>query len=375
MSVAFRLYSSGRKPIRKYARPLLARHLFQKPFGGQARRVLFVYFPSNIGTSQIFPFFYYKDILETRYNVEFRALSLPELVDSDRGGPRGADVVLLQTWYALTDDEKAAIFGKLSEHHPGAKLVYLDWCAPVDLRLADFLDDKIALYVKKQVFRDFSQYRCATLGDTNLVDHYAKRYGLSFATVRHEPPSGFREKLLIGPGFFTAHNLLPGFRSKAPPGDPRPIDLNARIRASSTDWYGMMRRDAFEAAASIKGHRVVTEFGLSWRQYLAELRRSKLCFSPFGYGEVCWRDYEAMMTGSLLLKPDVSHLVTDPDVFVPGETYVPLAWDFSDLADKVDYYVRHEDERRTIAENAFNVIHRYLTEGRFADFAGRIFAS
>jgi hypothetical protein len=137
----------------------------------------------------------------------------------------------------------------------------------------------------------------------------------------------------------------------------------------------MMRRDAYEAAASIKGHRVATEFGLSWRQYLAELRRSKLCFSPFGYGEVCWRDYEAMMTGSLLLKPDVSHLVTDPDVFVPGETYVPLAWDFSDLADKVDYYVRHEDERRTIAENAYNVIHRYVMEGRFADFAGRIFAA
>jgi spore maturation protein CgeB len=75
------------------------------------------------------------------------------------------------------------------------------------------------------------------------------------------------------------------------------------------------------------------------------------------------------------LKPDVSHLVTDPDVFVPGETYVPLAWDFSDLADKVDYYVRHEDERRAISENAYTVIHQYLTEGRFADFAGRIFAS
>ena len=89
----------------------------------------------------------------------------------------------------------------------------------------------------------------------------------------------------------------------------------------------------------------MTETGLPRKEYLAELGRSKMCFSPFGYGEVCWRDFEAMMTGSLLLKPDVRHLVTDPDVFIPGETYIPIAWDFSDLAEKVEYYLRNEERK------------------------------
>ena len=30
--------------------------------------------------------------------------------------------------------------------------------------------------------------------------------------------------------------------------------------------------------------------------------------SPFGFGEICYRDFEAMLNGACLIKPDVSHL-------------------------------------------------------------------
>ena len=44
----------------------------------------------------------------------------------------------------------------------------------------------------------------------------------------------------------------------------------------------------------------------------------------------------AVLTGAVLLKPDMSHVETDPDIFVPWETYAPLAWDLSDFADVLD---------------------------------------
>lgn len=375
MKHAFRLYTSGRKRVQKYARPLLARHLFQTPFNSGARRVLFVYFPNNIGASQIYPFFYHHKMLTSRFGLEFRSLSLPEFMRSDRHGPSGADIVLMQSWYDLDDREKATIFGKLNDLHPGATLIYLDWFAPLDLRLAEFLNDRVKFYIKKQVFRDYSRCSAPTIGPTNLVDYYAKQYELNFDIVQYNIPSDFKEKLLIGPGFFTAHNLMPGFAVGEVPASDRPIDLNARINTEKTDWYGRMRRDAHRAASALKGRTVAAEGGIPRRQYIAELRRSKICFSPFGYGEVCWRDFEAMMTGSMLLKPDVSHLVTDPDVFIPGTTYVPIAWDFSDLAEKVEYYLAHEDEREAIARNAYSVVHDYVAENRFTQFAQRFFAA
>jgi spore maturation protein CgeB len=109
------------------------------------------------------------------------------------------------------------------------------------------------------------------------------------------------------------------------------------------------------------------------RKFYQELYRSKLCFSPFGYGEICWRDYEAMMSGSLLIKPDVSHLVTEPDIFVQFETYVPVAWNFEDLAEKANYYLDHDIERARIAENAYQAIHKYVSEQRFIEFSKQLF--
>lgn len=85
-----------------------------------------------------------------------------------------------------------------------------------------------------------------------------------------------------------------------------------------------------------------------------------MCFSPFGYGEVCWRDYEAVMCGALLIKPDMSHVETYPDIFRPHETYVPIRWDFSDLEEKVNYFLDNEPERNAITQNAYSSLRNYF---------------
>ncbi len=98
---------------------------------------------------------------------------------------------------------------------------------------------------------------------------------------------------------------------------------------------------------------------------MAEMGRSKICASPFGYGELCWRDVEAFLAGAVLLKPDMSHLDTLPDLYRPWETYAPIAWDFSDLAEVVDRLLSDEALRSRIALAAFEETKRYLSEKRF----------
>jgi hypothetical protein len=70
---------------------------------------------------------------------------------------------------------------------------------------------------------------------------------------------------------------------------------------------------------------------VSRRVYFHELARSKVVVSPFGYGEITLKDFEVMLTGGLLLKPDMSHMETWPDLFRSGETMLTHAWDFSDF--------------------------------------------
>ena len=79
--------------------------------------------------------------------------------------------------------------------------------------------------------------------------------------------------------------------------------------------------------------RVETAPDLPRRRFLAELRAAKLCFSPFGYGEICWRDIEAIACGAVLVKPDMAHLITRPDLYEDGVTYVACRWDYADLAE------------------------------------------
>jgi spore maturation protein CgeB len=97
------------------------------------------------------------------------------------------------------------------------------------------------------------------------------------------------------------------------------------------------------------------------KQYNQEVRNSKIVLSPFGLGELCFRDFEAVQSNALLVKPDMSHIDTWPDIFVPGETYVPIRWDADDLVETCEHYLAHEAERLRIVQNAYEAYRQQLS--------------
>jgi hypothetical protein len=86
---------------------------------------------------------------------------------------------------------------------------------------------------------------------------------------------------------------------------------------------------------------------VSRRVYYKEMKESKAVVSPFGWGEINNRDFEAFIYGCLLVKPSVRHLETFPNLFVDGQTYMAYQWDMSDMSSVLweaeENYSRHRD--------------------------------
>ena len=138
-------------------------------------------------------------------------------------------------------------------------------------------------------------------------------------------------------------------------GSKRGIDVHARIDPVTCPSIAFQRVLMVKKISELPDDKkkMFVTGTVRQKQYYRELTDSKIVLSPFGWGEVCFRDFEAILSGALMFKPDMSHLLTWPNVYIPHETYVPLKWDGSDFAEKSEQYMNNEKERTRIAHNAF----------------------
>jgi hypothetical protein len=86
-------------------------------------------------------------------------------------------------------------------------------------------------------------------------------------------------------------------------------------------------------------------------QFYQNMYNSKIVTAPIGYGEIAVRDIEAASFGSVLLKPDMSHLDSYPFIYKDKETYIACKYDWSDVLEKIDYILTN-----------YNELQPYLTE-------------
>jgi len=92
------------------------------------------------------------------------------------------------------------------------------------------------------------------------------------------------------------------------------------------------------------------------RRFYKIMLRSKAVLSPWGFGEVCIRDFEAMLAGAIVIKPDMSHLTTIPDFYRANETYIPCRRDFSDVEDLLERVVHDWKGFRAMRREARHMV-------------------
>ncbi|MDR7376896.1 hypothetical protein J2X19_001554 [Rhodoferax ferrireducens] len=330
--------------------------------------VLLVTFRHELPETQLYAFHFYRHILEKKHGIKFVQIFVDNLVLPNADILHGTDKfpnikrIFFQPAFEMSSELVVQALKRLSNTYPNAKIAFMDWYAPLHIRPSVYVDPYIDIYIKKQTYVDFSQYSVPTLGDTNLSNFYAIRHNLPEAEQVFVPPINFEKKIQLGNNFGLSPQMVDLFMSNPPKIDGRDIDVHARIAVNGVPWYKAMRQEAKDAVENIanKSITIASEGRVKRRKFFVEMQRSKICFSPFGYGEICWRDYEAFATGALLLKPDMSHLRVLPDIFVPYETYVPLKWDLSDFDEKVQHYLLDAVAREKIANQAFLAMQRWI---------------
>ena len=145
------------------------------------------------------------------------------------------------------------------------------------------------------------------------------------------------ERIYVAFGFGQYWHLR-GFVAKAPNLDaPRLYDTHfagtVRYQGSEVETHRLL---AYRAAHLWSGAKIAYQGCIMpERQFDDSLKEAYTVLSPWGLGEACHRDYQAMLYGAVVIKPRTDHLECWPDIFQPNKTYVPCKLDFSDAHEKI----------------------------------------
>ena len=85
--------------------------------------------------------------------------------------------------------------------------------------------------------------------------------------------------------------------------------------------------------------------------YLKECNKILGTLSPFGWGEICYRDFEASLNQNLLIKPDIDHLETWPNIYT-ADSYYKLSWDLENLNELEKYFCKNKTDIKSKIKNS-----------------------
>lgn len=342
----------------------------------------------SIVAAQCEPFLTERSSLRRELNFDFehiRCSSFSEV--PDLLATRAADVVFLLPLWNENPNEVERVLVELRRSAPSCKLIFVDPFAQTSSRFFNVLP-AVDRFLKRQRLKNLDDYSTSFAGGTVFTDFLVRHCGYSLDdwSVESDVPQGFVDRIETGWNLGTSdrfRKVLLARRSWFSRPPKKEVDIFCRLSVGSSqkqEWYSQYRIEAVESLKPLETeYRLIALAGfsdkgdlVSKRQYFSELQRSRLVFSPFGWGESCWRDFEAVCFDCLLVKPSMSHIDTSPNLYVEGETYVPVAWDFSDLEEKCRYYLSHPDEAEKIVQKARQVYTQYFKTGGFAQDISRI---
>jgi len=353
-----------------------------------------------ISAAQLHPLLAWQKDLARRGILEFDHVQgqtfgeLAAAVDRDT-----SPIVIMRPDWREEPEVAVQTMEQLRARHPSRYFVFLDPYDQTSTRYFGVLP-YVDRFLKYQRLKNVADYHRDLAGGTLVTDYVEKNRGFSLGdwSVSSELPEGQDHKVGTYWNFAFARDLqrqlqiarlryrAGGIVSRLSSSRPvtvardrlmpkKEIDVFCRLsfgRANPLEWYGQYRLQAVQALAPLKDrYRLAVDFGpedaakTSREQYRHEIKRSRIVFSPFGWGEVTWRDYEAAAHRCLLVKPSIDHIDVRPDIFVPNQTYVPVRWDFSDLAEKCEHYLEHPEEAERIMENAYRAYRSALHAAAF----------
>jgi len=230
----------------------------------------------------------------------------------------------------------------------------------------------VDLYLKKQLFKDFTLYNKPLYRKRLFTDYYARNYDLNRSSENipiFELESKHRSKISLSWNFalkdYRSSNILNKF-------------LYGLLRKNTLKFYkpNLNRKFILAANYTIKNSFELVYFQrnqllktlkemyksnpmfslgkIPKKKYLTTMRSSKAIISPFGWGEICYRDFETFISGAALIKPDMDHLDTWPNLYKKNSTYIPIPWKIENWKAIIPNILDNENYLLEIAKNGQN---------------------
>ena len=83
--------------------------------------------------------------------------------------------------------------------------------------------------------------------------------------------------------------------------------------------------------------------------------------SPFGWGEINYRDYESFLYGAILLKPNMDHIQTWPDLYNKNN-YVSYNWSCENLKKIAEQILNEYSTFKEVAKNGQDFYLNFLNK-------------
>ncbi len=247
----------------------------------------------------------------------------------------------------------------------------------------------VTAYYKSSLLKDRAHYLNAVYSKPKFLEYYNNHFGIKDENASLQTGRPTKEDLprihvfwnsslgvfgsMVRANRILLQSLQPpwlflvGYK---PPGKSRPLDITCRIGRSHKLNSLKFHRGQIAKILEQKYH--VSTKTVNRRAYFQEMKQAKIGVSPFGGGEIAYRDYEIFTCGAALLKPDMSSVETWPQLYIENKSYVAHRWDFSDIDERLDYLLSNGNWR-DIAKYGQD-LHRYYmvnAEGR-NDFCRRV---
>lgn len=232
----------------------------------------------------------------------------------------------------------------------------------------------VDMYFKKQYLVDTDTYTKKIWGGRIFCEYYHEKYGVNDEEIENKEylpiEKHYENKLRLswnvglGDLFSEKYScFLKPHKIEKPeyilPESQKKYDIHFRGSAWSTaaGYQRFLTRNALDSCSYLSHPDASKK--VPHEEYVQELKESKAILSPFGWGEICTRDFEAFTYGAVLIKPDMDHMITFPNWYKKFETYIPLDWDFNNVNEVFQMIKENQLMCREIALNGQHIFSKF----------------
>lgn len=303
-----------------------------------------------------------------KFHKYFKGKGL-DFVFNPKGNITDCDVIFIESNYygkRWINEEEVILEEIINFRKKIGKVIYFDTSDSTSLLNPNVISH-VDKYCKGQILKDRNQYKKRFYGNRVFTDFCKKNYQITDNKATYSEALKTKKEIekinIFWNSSISNYSILGKIMNEVYEYIPlqQILFLPKRKKNGIKDREIFFRMNMEYTRMTVQWHRVQAEKSLKLRkqfsrinifQYFYELSKSKVCISPFGWGEINYRDFETFLCGTLLIKPDMRHLKTWPNLYRDGIDVITYNWSCDDLYDKVSKIIQNYNEFKHIAMDA-----------------------